>query len=63
MDSHFSTLPFCTELVLYYVPGHVGLPGNEWADSIAKHAAETFDIPTQNRVSITLSNLKSFLKI
>lgn len=47
-------------VVLAWVPGHVGIFGNEWADSVAKKAAvrRKEDIP----VPIHISEIKSYYK-
>jgi len=52
---------FCEQLILHYVPGHVGLIGNEMADAAAKHAAKTFTNEEQDQVCAMLTNLKSYL--
>ena len=46
------------EIILHYVPGHVGLVGNELADDAAKRATLHFTIEEQDGVCCTLSNLK-----
>lgn len=53
---------FCKELVFHYVPGHVDILGNTYADNAAKFAASQYSDTEQNQVAPTLSNLKSYLK-
>ena len=53
---------FCKEVVLHYVPGHVDILGNTYADNAAKFAASQYSDTEQNQVAPTLSNLKSYLK-
>ncbi len=53
---------FCSELVLHYVPGHVGLIGNELADQWAQHAAASYTYEQQDSVGPSLSNLKAYLR-
>jgi len=53
---------FCKEIVLHFIPGHSGIPGNEWADVVAREAASTFSDHIQNNFNISLSNLKAYLK-
>ena len=55
-------MKFCSELVLHYVPAHVGMIGNELADDWAKHAATTYTFEQQDDVCPSLSNLKAFLR-
>ena len=55
-------MDFCPELVIHYVPGHVGVTGNELADAIAKQAANNFSLDRQNEVCASLSNLKTYLR-
>ena len=52
---------FVKEIILDYVPGHVGLVGNELADEAAKRTVTQFSIIKQDKVCITLSNLKCYL--
>ena len=52
---------FVKHIILHYVPGHVGLVGNELANEEAKRAVTEFSIVEQDKVCITLSNLKCYL--
>jgi hypothetical protein len=54
-------LEFCKEMIFHYIPSHVGLTGNELADSIAKRAAQTYTTQEQGQFCASLSNLKSYL--
>jgi hypothetical protein len=53
---------FVEDIILHYVPGHVGLVGNELADDAAKRATVQFSIEEQDKVCCTLSNLKCYLR-
>ena len=50
------------EVILRYIPSHVGLMGNELADKMARNAAEQYSIVDQDKVCCTLSNLKCYLR-
>lgn len=53
---------FVEEIILHYIPSHVGLMGNELADKMARNAAEQYSIVDQDKVCCTLSNLKCYLR-
>ena len=53
---------FCKELVLHYMPAHVGILGNELADKRAQEAAMTYTIEEQDKICASLLNLKSYLQ-
>ena len=44
------------EIHLQYIPGHVGIAGNEWADKLAKRGAS--EIPTLQPCSIETAKLQ-----
>eukprot|EP00957_Ditylum_brightwellii_P025583 1933377-Ditylum_brightwellii.AAC.1 len=52
----------CEEVVLQYVPAHVGLIGNELADQWANQAVMQYTDHTQAKISISLSLFKAFVK-
>ena len=52
----------CEELTLHYVPAHVGIEGNELADTWAKRAVKTYTDATQAEISISLLALKAYIK-
>ena len=54
-------MEFLKELYIHYVPGHVGIVGNELADDRAKRALATFTTAEQDQMCASLSNLKSYL--
>jgi ribonuclease HI len=54
-------MEFVKELYIHYVPGHVGIVGNELADDRAKRALATFTTAEQDQMCASLSNLKSYL--
>eukprot|EP00957_Ditylum_brightwellii_P020206 1523999-Ditylum_brightwellii.AAC.1 len=52
----------CKELILHYVPAHIGIEGNELADAWAKCAVKQFTDETQAEINISLALLLQITK-
>jgi ribonuclease HI len=44
----YEIMTFCKELVIQYIPGHIDIEGNTYADNSAKHAATHYTTIQQN---------------
>lgn len=58
----YEIMTFCKELVIQYIPGHIDIEGNTYADNSAKHDATHYTTIQQNEIAPSLSNLKSYLQ-